>query len=101
MLCGSMVSSAPLTLCVPVQTTAACLACGVGILARQPSFQRGLLGLVHRRDRDIDRCRRVTFGVVGATLQLAGYPLGLPLGDLVARDRLPLLRPILHVSLRS
>src|SRR5260370_35884975 len=74
---------------------------GVGILARQPSFQRGLLGLVHRRDRDIDRCRRVTFGVVGAALQLAGFPLGLPLDDFVARDRLPLLRPVLYVSLRS
>ena len=73
---------------------------GVGVCAREPRFERGLLRLVDRGHGDIDRRGGVVLGLAGPALQLGGVPLRLPVGDLSARRRLLLADPVLHVGLR-
>src|SRR6476659_8658272 len=71
----------------------------VGVLARQPGFERSLFRLIHGVERD-DGCGcGVALGAVGPALQLQFFALGLPLGDFFLGGRLALFYPLFEVSL--
>src|SRR6266550_3703041 len=71
----------------------------VCVLAGEPGLKRGLLGFVQGCYGNVDRGGRIPRGLIGAVLQLARFPLGLPFGDLLAGRGLLVLDPTFHFRL--